>query len=249
MLDADAPWSSDTRLGAVLDMTAVGEAVALDAHFRHRGLSIARTPQRIARSSRGEAVGITLVVSGAAEIETRGGAHVLGPGSLSLLHSGQSFTKRLSGDYTEHFFYVPLPLAEATLERPLPAQSLLVASPEGLGRLLTDSLSLLARSRREARPDQWQPLLKVILELAVAVFGAEANAEAAQPSAREAQRRRVLRYVEAHLAEPSLSPRAVAEGLRMSLRTVHHLFEGTGQSLGATILACRLDRASRAPRA
>jgi AraC-like DNA-binding protein len=246
MLDADSPWSNGTRLEAVLDLTAVGDAVALDAHVRHRGLQIARTPQRIAHSARGEAIGITLIASGAAEICTGAGAYELTPGSLCFLHSGQPFTKRLSDDYSEHFLYVPLPVVEATLARPLPSQSTLIAAPEGLARLLADSLVFLARSRRELPPEQWRPLLKVVLELASSVFGGESRKEEAQPSAREAQRQRVLRHVEAHLADPGLAPRTIAAALRMSVRHLHHLFEGTGQSLGATILACRLDRCRQA---
>lgn len=61
------------------------------------------------------------------------------------------------------------------------------------------------------------------------------------------QHARAIRYIDAHLAEPALSPTTIAAGLGMSLRYLHLLFED-GASVGATILGRRLERCHAALR-
>lgn len=60
--------------------------------------------------------------------------------------------------------------------------------------------------------------------------------------ARAAQRARALRYIDEHLADPELAPRAIADALGCSVRYLHLVFAEDGRSVGATILAQRLAR-------
>lgn len=66
--------------------------------------------------------------------------------------------------------------------------------------------------------------------------------ELATPSARALQRRRILKFIEAHLGDRALSPSFIASELRMSPRTRHALFADAEMTVGESIWALRLRR-------
>ena len=60
-----------------------------------------------------------------------------------------------------------------------------------------------------------------------------------------ALRTRCRAYIETHLADPDLSPEAVATAHHISLRHLHRLFEGAGDGVAGMIRRRRLDRSRR----
>lgn len=54
---------------------------------------------------------------------------------------------------------------------------------------------------------------------------------------------RILTYMRGHFRDPNLTPAKVAEGHRMSLRTLHHIFHMHGSTFGQTLLEIRLTEA------
>jgi AraC-like DNA-binding protein len=108
-----------------------------------------------------------------------------------------------------------------------------------INALVSEYLMSLAREQARLSPREWHVALESALRMINTALVPE---EVVQASAREAQRTRALRYIEANLEDPRLSPRSIAVALKISLRYLHGLFEGTGQSVGATILAKRLER-------
>jgi AraC family transcriptional activator of tynA and feaB len=244
LLDADAPWQPTQTLGARICVAELGGIVLLEMHTREVGLALARGPERVARERFPTAMGLTLVTRGEAQIQTRGREHVVRAGELCLLSSLEAFDKRLSADYSELFLYLPLPIAES-LSRPVPAlaQHTLIAPQRGLGAMLADGMQSLRRVRHEMSPGEWSAALGAVFELAAGVFG-RSEPERVGLATREVQRARAVRYLEQHLVEPELSPRTIAAGLGMSLRYLHLLFEH-GDSVGATILARRLEHCRR----
>jgi AraC family transcriptional regulator, positive regulator of tynA and feaB len=245
MLDAEAPWDAGRRLGVEFGVTAIHGIVQLEAHAREPGLSIERTASRVAQDVRPTTMGLTFVTAGETSIVTRGREVVVRAGELCLLSSLEPFRKRMSADYREHFMYLPVPVALA-LGRPVPAlpEHRLVAPQTGLGAVLADTMLSLSRSRGELDRADWDIALGAVFELAAGVFGQRDREQLLAPT-RQAQRARAIRYIDAHLADPQLSPPMIANALAMSIRYLHLLFEET-ESVGATILAHRLDRCRRA---
>lgn len=238
LLDADT--RPGAALGVNLGITAIAGIVHLDCRTTERGLELGRDARRVSRTAV-EAMGLSVVVSGEAEVETRSGTHVLRAGDLCLLSSAEVFTKRLSARYQEQFLYLPVPTALALgRHAPVMRQRLIVAQRRGLGALLADTVTSMANLRRELTPPQWTTALGAIFELTTGVFG-ESEPEVVASSSRQVQHARALRYIEAHLGDPELSPRTIAAALGVSLRYLHLLFEA-GPSVGATMLASRLDR-------
>ena len=54
--------------------------------------------------------------------------------------------------------------------------------------------------------------------------------------------RQILQYVEAHLAEPTLSPLEAASAIGISLRHLHRVFSATGNTFGDYVRGRRLER-------
>ncbi len=52
----------------------------------------------------------------------------------------------------------------------------------------------------------------------------------------------ITRYVESHLAEPTLTPVEIAAAMGISLRHLHRVFSATGNTLGDYVRALRLER-------
>jgi AraC-like DNA-binding protein len=123
---------------------------------------------------------------------------------------------------------------------PVMNQRILVAQRHGLGSLLANSVTAMASSSHELTIAEWNTALGAIFELAAGVFGTP-DPERLSTTTREVHRERAIRYIDAHLADPELSPRGIAGALGVSLRYLHGVFED-GDSVGATILVRRLDR-------
>jgi len=247
MLDAETALSSAQRLGVNFGVTAIGDVVHLDCHAHAPGLTISRSPARVARGSTPPTMGLTLVTSGEAYVVAAGREHTVRAGELCLLSSIEPFTKQMSADYREQFLYLPVPVALA-LGRPVPllTQRARVAPRRGLGGVLADSMLSVARARSEMTVIEWETALGAVFELATGVFG-RSEPERTGNATRLTQHARAIRYIDAHLAEPELSPTGIAAALGMSLRYLHLLFQH-GDSVGATILGRRLERCHAALR-
>jgi AraC-like DNA-binding protein len=61
---------------------------------------------------------------------------------------------------------------------------------------------------------------------------------------RHALRGRIVAFIDGHLADPDLDPRAVAVANNISVRELHRLFEG-GRSVSEVIKTRRLERCRR----
>jgi AraC family transcriptional activator of tynA and feaB len=82
---------------------------------------------------------------------------------------------------------------------------------------------------------------------AVAVSAAAMPAGAlAEPAPRAALRAAVLRHVQDHLADSSLSVTSVCRRFAISARTLHNLFEEVDGTFAATVRGLRLDRCAAA---
>jgi AraC family transcriptional regulator, positive regulator of tynA and feaB len=54
--------------------------------------------------------------------------------------------------------------------------------------------------------------------------------------------RKILLHVDAHLAEPTLTPQEVASAMEISIRHLHRIFSATGTTIGDYVRGCRLEQ-------
>ncbi|MEO3875231.1 helix-turn-helix domain-containing protein [Nonomuraea sp. B12E4] len=137
---------------------------------------------------------------------------------------------------------VPLPpnKVDRLLATRLPGQ-------DGVGALLVQFLARLAADSASFRPTDGPRLGTVLLDLFTVLLAPHLDADAAVPP--ESRQRtlllRVQTFVRRHLAEPDLSPAAVAAAHNISVRTLHRLFESEEVTVAAWIRAQRLEGCRR----
>lgn len=99
----------------------------------------------------------------------------------------------------------------------------------GVARLLTDHLVSLLNNFNRLRPGEIPYVVQSTLQLLTAAVSSasEAMQEAAGPL-RELLLGRILRYLDAHLLEPDLTPDRICHDVGVSRAKLYHLFEGNG---------------------
>jgi AraC-like DNA-binding protein len=134
-------------------------------------------------------------------------------------------------------------LPKALLEQHLPALGRpLVTRLSGL-----DGVNALAASYLGALTRNWDGISDAAMGPVADTLGrligiACGAAAAAQPDAvRAARLAEARRYIDRHLADPGLSPASAAAALRISIRTLHLLFEPTGTSFARHVVRRRLE--------
>jgi AraC-like DNA-binding protein len=243
-IGADAPWTSGDRLAPRLGLAEVGSVVSLEIEVRDGGPTVERTSRRLACEQRPPAFGLSAVVSGAAEVDLGSRRIELAAGDLCLLDSTHPFRKRMGAGYRELFLYVPYELARQARGCAMPSLAPRIA-PRGsaLARLLGETVASVRRHAGALGGDELVPAIGAVLGLTNAVFGGRpVAADEAAAGHAVAWRARVLRHIDAYLDDPALAPAAIARELRISPRFLHRVFEDSGSSVGATILARRLER-------
>lgn len=99
----------------------------------------------------------------------------------------------------------------------------------GVAHLLTDHLVSLLRNLNRLKQQEIPYVVQSTLQLLTAVVASASDAmqEAAGPI-RELLLGRILRYLDAHLLEPDLTPDRICRDMGVSRAKLYHLFEGNG---------------------
>ncbi|MFF1907753.1 helix-turn-helix domain-containing protein [Kitasatospora sp. NPDC058218] len=134
---------------------------------------------------------------------------------------------------------VPVPEAELDqlLARALPAGN-------GMGRILADHLVSVAREAPGLDEADRRRLGVTSLDLASGLLASRAAAQRCLPA--ETRHRMLLSridlFVRSQLADPGLDPGAIAGHHHISVRLLHQLFRGRGETVSAVIRRLRLER-------
>ncbi|MCP5144201.1 MAG: helix-turn-helix domain-containing protein [Gammaproteobacteria bacterium] len=123
---------------------------------------------------------------------------------------------------------------------------IVVSGKQGLGETVAVMLRSLTRRMMASPEEQTDPLLEDAVVRVVAGALNERMGTADGGSRLVATRRRqILRYVETKLADPRLTPAAVADEFRISDRYLRMIFAGEEESVFEYIQRRRLDEAAR----
>jgi AraC-like DNA-binding protein len=85
-----------------------------------------------------------------------------------------------------------------------------------------------------------------LLDLIAAAYSSAPHARYEHSTLVGAHRARIISYIEAHLRDPELTPRRVAQACRITPRYLHHLFANESETVTEYIQRRRLEECARA---
>ncbi|MFB7600785.1 helix-turn-helix domain-containing protein [Streptomyces sp. NPDC056160] len=134
-----------------------------------------------------------------------------------------------------------MPLRERQIERLLARR---IPGGLGMAAMLASFMRSLVENGDRCTPEELARLGTITADLAAACLAQHLDVEEDLPVEVRAQAllRRIHTFIDHHLGDPELNPSVVAAHHNMSLRTLHQLFHGTGESVQARIRRRRLER-------
>ena len=146
-------------------------------------------------------------------------------------------------------FYLEIPRA-ALMQRWQPSTPMVTASintTSGVGRIVADLCASMVLEA-DTLPDATRAQLgeRLMDVLALALDSPHGEVPDLEGSVRSERLRQVRSHIERNVGNPLLSPERVAAACSMSVRALHYLFKGTGQSVSDYIWERRLQRCREA---
>lgn len=237
----------------VADFRAASRIVDLGtvqlSRFRYQTLTGWRTP-RLIRQADPEVFQVAMVISGASEISARRRATPMARSDFTLIdwsrphrleHRSVRGGQEQAASVTATFPRALLPISADRVERLTAAR---MSGTEGPGALLAQHLNHITRHPEQFRGADAPRLADLTLSLIATMLAHHLDAEDDVPAdvRQQTTLAQVSAFIDRHLGDPALTPRAVAEAHQLSLRTLHRLFEGKPDGVAGSIRRRRLDR-------
>ncbi len=204
---------------------------------------IVRRTAHIARSSHAHYL-ISLQRSGIGIMQQAGEACELQAGDIGIVDGARPFSVLFPQAVDRAIAVIPSAMLHGRApwlrERPIGR----MARDPDLHPMLRMTIERLANSRH--RPAAEAELLADNLCNLVALLTVRDEAERKAAQSHVSDLDRMLAFARRRLADPRLSPQALADHLQVSVRTVHKRFEAAETSFGRALLELRLDAARRA---
>ncbi|MGW8399594.1 AraC-like ligand-binding domain-containing protein [Streptomyces lydicus] len=209
-------------------------------------LSALRTRRLVAQGSEEEYVVVKLLDRGVARLEQDGREAVLGPGDLFVYDMARPVQLHLPQSFRTKSLVLPrdiLGLSESDLAH-------VTASPLGpdtpLGSLLSPFLAGLVDGAGTYLPRTSEQMARNVVDLlGVLADEVRGRPSADTPGGNRALLLRIQAFIDRHLADPDLTPQAIARAHHISLRYLHKLFEGEDVTVGRWIQRRRLEECRR----
>ncbi len=221
----DSPFAGEIRMqplggsGTLSRITATGQTV------RRRREDVAGAPC--------DAVFVNIQVGGRSVVRQREVETRLNPGSLTLLDARRPFAMRFDGPFQQVCLHLPFAWFEEQAFDPTAAVARRLDRSSAFAAALLDYVDGVMAGIREDGEDAADHMGH-LLRLAY---------QGGTPTTLADQHLAVLRrFITGHSPEPGLTPRAVAEHFRISVRHLHKLFARSGESFGQFLLRTRLER-------
>jgi AraC-like DNA-binding protein len=206
-----------------------------------------RTPRLIRRSDP-ELFKIDVQLRGTAVFEQSGREILLRPGDVTFVDSSRPSRVRHAGEQHEvvvvNFPHGSLPLRHDELAR---VTAVRVPGSDGLGAPIVALARHLARRLDDFGPTDGALLSGALTDLLVVTLAE--RLDRVDAVSRSTRRRALLvtvqTFIDRRLADPRLSPAAIAGAHHISVRLLHRLFEEQGTSVGRWTRERRLERCRR----
>lgn len=185
-------------------------------------------------------LGVQITRRGLEHFRIGNDAVTIGAGDLVLWSSDRAMEFEVQEPLHKITLMIPWHLLAGHLPRHSPFAGCKLDGREGIGPILFSHVQALAAHGGGVGHQQAVALQRATIELIAAVVAGAGEAIPARLS--ERYLKAVQRYILDHLHQADLNLGGIARANRISLRYLHRLFEGGGQSVSSWILQRRLER-------
>ncbi|MFW0797333.1 helix-turn-helix domain-containing protein [Gordonia sp. CPCC 205515] len=210
---------------------------------RGTGAEIRRSTRTIRRADPG-VLKVALSVSGNSVVHQHDRTASLAPGDVTVYDTSVPYRLMLPDQFDMLVAVVDrrrLPIGDREC---IDGTARTISGADGIGSILRPAMLALHPSEPMAGLAQAAALLEAaFLDLVAASL--RTNGSADPPASGDAVYLAARDHIEAHLAEPNLSPASVAAHLRVSLRYLQKLFAANDETPAAYIRRRRLERSRR----
>jgi AraC-like DNA-binding protein len=224
----------------------VGSVGALSiARFNSEPTDIERTRSHIA-NSRGRLFAFVLQLRGRGIFNHYGHETLLEAGDFTLCDNAVPHRLRFSGP--AEFIFLRTTAEHLKNYFPSPERVCGMRLPARQG--FTDAAALMTQSLwdqvERGLPEKFDAMVvRNVMEVLATSYAILFDPWISETSAVVARRMEAKRFIESHLKDPGLSPRAIASALRLSPRYLRMLFGGDHETVSAYILRRRLEECAR----
>jgi AraC-like DNA-binding protein len=165
---------------------------------------------------------------------------IVGPGEISVWHSGHPISFKMPETFDKLCMIVPIARFESVLYNVETYEGLRLPADSNLAPLLGSYLSTLTDSVMTRNDDTPFDAVDVTLELLGAAFRAQRRSSTIAP--RDQLFARISSYIEGRLEDANLSPKRIAEDSGISVRYLYTLFSERGLTVSGWVQRRRLLR-------
>ncbi|MFF4290859.1 helix-turn-helix domain-containing protein [Streptomyces sp. NPDC001633] len=209
-------------------------------------LSALRTHRLVAQGTEEEYVVVKLLDRGVARLAQDGREALLGPGDIFVYDMARPVQLNLPQSFRTKSLVMPrdvLGLSESDMAQ-------ITASPLGpdtpLGSLLSPFLAGLVDGAGTYLPRTSELMARNVVDLlGVLTDEVLGRSSAETPGGGRALLLRIQAFIDRHLADPDLTPQAIARAHHISPRYLHKLFESENATVGRWIQRRRLEECRR----
>lgn len=218
--------------------------------FTYPSLTMARTP-RLIRQADPEMYQLSLTRLGNGTVNQQRREASVRPAEFTLLDNSRPFVAHHEAPPDEPLNTITvniphslLPLSSAKVTNLLGST---LCGSTGMGGLLAQFLRQIASHPEQFATADTSRLGSIALDLISATLAQQLGAEDSLPGEvrQTALRRQVDTFIDNNLADPQLTPRAIAAAHHISLRTLHRMFAGEDVTVAELIRQRRLERCRR----
>jgi AraC-like DNA-binding protein len=223
----------------------VGPAMLVE--MRASPYKVHRTESDIARAP-SDALCIYQQMDGGGWFDAGGSEFVVPAGKIATSHSDLPYATQPSTEAGYNLRLLKIPFARCKglveSEQPLFARPLDVEP--GHAALLSETFNAFVAAAPSLSSERAEAAIETLAQLALVARGLAAPAsDQSRRAIRASLLRKAHRAIERNLHRSDLSPAIVAGLLGISVRSLHLLFEPTGQSFSRTVVAIRLGESCR----
>ena len=209
--------------------------------------AVLRTPGLISRT-RSDGHGgtancfkVSLQLDGHGLLIQDGREMTLAPGTLAIYDTSRPYTLSFDSDFSSYVMMYP----QSRVNLPVAAVGQLTATPIGadhqLGAVVAQVISQAGAMLPTLNRTTGVRLAGNVVDLLTTVMADELTA-AGGVDERQRMWDEITDFIDAHLSDPQLSPSTIAAAHFISVRTLHQVFEGSGETVAGEIRRRRIDR-------